>query len=67
MGNTRKLVKEERLVSDFLTEQDIRKIVRKRLQEERIMRIGLVGEVALINSRYEKMETIYLSLSAKVK
>ena len=54
MGNTRKLVKEERLVSDFLTEQDIRKIVRKRLQEERIMRIGLVGEVALINSRYEK-------------
>ena len=54
MGNTRKLVKEERLVSDFLTEQDIRKIVRKRLQEERIMRIGLIGEMALINSRYEK-------------
>ena len=31
MGNTRKLVKEERLVSDFLTEQDVRAVVRRRI------------------------------------
>lgn len=56
MSNSHKLVKEQHTkpVSDFLTEQDIRKVVRKRLQEERIMRIGLIGEIALINNQYEK-------------
>ena len=54
MKNNTLLKKEEgKLVSDFLTEQDIRGIVRSRLQKERIMRIGLIGEMAIIDSRYK--------------
>ncbi len=59
-SNALKKVEEERLVTEFFTEDDIRKIVIKRLREERRARIGLVNEIAILKGQlhYDSDESL---------